>query len=144
MGNLAWTLTPGSSWTPLPATGVQGKDLDRQLVLEALTPPQRAVVEDHGLAYIEGARARQCRVALDGETLRRALPEVALLVGDTNLSRWRGELDFWVFADGQLGQANGYASGQALGLAEGALTAEIRFQLTAIDRGAPVTVQPPG
>ncbi len=102
------------------------------------------MVEDRGLAYIEGARARQCRIALDGDTLRRAVPEVGLLVGDTDLSRWQGELDFWVFADGQLGQANGHASGQALGLAEDALTAEIRFSLTAIDRGAPVTVRPPG
>ena len=41
-------------------------DLDRALVLEALTPDQRAVAEDHGLSFIEGARARHCRVPLDG------------------------------------------------------------------------------
>jgi hypothetical protein len=113
-------------------------------LLEALTPPQRAVVEDAGGAYVEGARARHCRVALDGDTLRRAVPEVSMLVGGADLSRWRGELDFWVFADGQLGQANGFANGPGLELAPGALTAEVRFSLLAIDRGQPVTVQLPG
>jgi len=82
-------------------------------------------------------------VAVDGATLRLALPEVDLLVGDADLSRWRGQIDYWVFADGQLGQANGYAGGPALELEPNALQATIRFQMTAIDRGSPFTINPP-
>jgi len=139
----AWNLLPNYGWVSAP-TMTQGFDMDRQLLLEALTPAQRSVVEDAGLAYVEGARARHCRVALDGSTLRRALPQVTLLVGDTDLSRWRGELDFWIFADGELGQADGFANGPGLGLASSALTAEVRFRLIAIDRGNPATIRLPG
>ncbi len=139
----AWRLLPNGGWVALAPREVQGGDMDRQLALEALTPAQRAVVEDAGLAYIEGARARHCRVALDGDTLSRAVPEVSLLVGNADLSRWRGELDFWVFSDGELGQADGFANGPGLELAQNGLTAEVRFTLIAIDRGQPVTIQAP-
>ncbi len=144
VGASAWSLLPNYGWVAVGPTGAEGLDLDRQLLRAALTQPQRAVVEDAGLAYIEGARARQCRVALDGSTLRAAVPEVALLVGSVDLSRWRGELDFWVFADGELGQADGYANGPGLGLASDALTAQVRFRLTAVDRGAPAIIHAPG
>ena len=82
-------------------------------------------------------------MTIDGDTLRRALPEVELLVGETDISRWRGDLDYWVFADGQLGQVDGRRTGPAGGLVDDALQAAIRFRLTAIDRGLPVTVFPP-
>lgn len=144
VGTHAWRMTPTSGWVPLPAPPGVGYDLDRQLVIAALSPFQRTVVEDVGVAYVEGARARHCRVALDGATLRAAVPEVELLIGDVNVTRWRGELDFWIFTDGELGQADGFANGPALGLAPGALTAEVRFSLIAIDRGAPIIVSPPG
>jgi hypothetical protein len=144
IGGEAWELEPGSSWA-LAATGrIAGRDLDRLLVQWALTPAIRTVAEDRGLSFIEGARARHCRVALDGETLRRALPQIDMLVGKTDLSRWRGDLDFWIFADFQLGQADGRITGPAIGLSENALLATVRFRLTAIDRGRPVSVQPPG
>lgn len=144
IGSEAWQMPPNYGWVALAPGQIDGNDLDRQLLLEALTPPQRRVVENAGLAFIEGARARHCRIALDGATLRRAVPQVSLLVGDADLERWRGALDFWVFADGQLGQANGYASGPAASLTDDALTAELRFQLIAVDRGDPVLVKPPG
>ena len=140
----AWDLLPNYGWVQVPPAKIQGNDMDREVLLEALTPAQRSVVEDAGLAYVGGARARHCRVALDGTTLLRALPEVTLLVGEADLSRWRGELDFWVFADGQLGQADGFANGPGLGLATDGLTAEVRFRLIAIDRGAPATIRLPG
>jgi hypothetical protein len=143
VGTHAWQLTPTSNWTPLPTVEGEGLDLDRQLVITALSPAQRTVVEDAGLAYIEGARARHCRIALDGATLRTAVPEVSLLVGGIDLTRWRGELDFWIFADGELGQADGFANGPALGLAADAISAELRFRLIAIDRGTTFNVQPP-
>jgi len=143
IGDRAWQLLPGRDWQRAAAAEVDGRDLDRQLVAVALTPSEQNAPEDAGLAYIEGALARHCRITLVGTTLRKALPEVALLVGDADISRWRGELDFWVFSDGQLGQADGRITGSAVGIAEGALQAGIRFRMLAYDRGLPVSVLPP-
>jgi len=143
VGEDAWERQPGTGWGAVPIASLAGRDLDVPLVRIALTPANRSVAEDHGLSYIEGARARHCRVTLDGDTLRRALPEVDLLIGETDISRWRVDLDYWVFADGQLGQADGRATGPAGTLQQGALLAAIRFRLTAIDRGLPVSVFPP-
>jgi hypothetical protein len=114
------------------------------MLLVALTSANRAVAEDRGISVIEGARARHCRITADGTMIRDALPQVELLVGATDLSRWRGDLDFWVFADGQVGQVDGRLSGPALDLAKDALVAGLRFRITAVDRGLPITVAPPG
>jgi hypothetical protein len=139
----AWERSPGRPWAAIPLDEAAGHDLDRQLVYEALSPEDRTVAEDRGISYIAGARAQACRIAIQGDTIRRAIPQVNLLVGETDLSRWRGELDYWVFADGQLGQADGSITGPAGGLDADALTALIRFRLTAVDRGLPITVVPP-
>lgn len=139
----AWERAPGRGWSRVQLDEAAGHDLDRQLVFEALGPDDRSVAEDRGLSYIEGARAQACRITIEGDTLRRALPQVEMLVGDMDLSRWRGELDYWVFADGQLGQADGSITGPAGGLDTDALTALVRFRLTAVDRGLPITVVPP-
>ena len=144
VGPLGWELTPGTRWSTTADARTVGRDLDLQLLAVVLTPENRAVAENRGLAFIEGARARHCRVAMDGAMLREALPEVDLLVGDDDLSRWRGNLDFWVFGDGELGQVDGQAQGPGLGLADDALLASVRFRLTIIDRGRPVSVTPPG
>lgn len=143
IGTEAWSLTPAVSWATVPEALAGGRDIDRQLLVVALTPAKRLVVEDRGLAYIEGARARHCRVALDGTTLSEAVPEVRLLVGSADLSRWRGDLDFWVFADGQLGQADGRANGPATELSDAGLTAQLRFRIIAVDRGDPVAIKRP-
>jgi hypothetical protein len=143
IGDRAWIRRPGTSWTPVPPERVAGRDFDRQLVAVALTPGNRAAAEDRGLAFIEGARARHCRITIDGATLRAALPAIDLLVGSEDVSRWRGDLDFWVFADGELGQADGHVSGPAAGLAEDALIATLRFRLTATDRDRPVSILSP-
>ena len=138
-----WELVPGRSWANAePGRGL-GVDLDRTMVVVALTPANRAVAEDRGTSFIEGARARHCRITADGTMIRDALPEVELLVGGTDLARWRGDLDFWVFADGQVGQVDGRISGPAMDLAEDALVAGLRFRITAVDRGLPISVLPP-
>ena len=144
VGDRAWELSPGHPWAVAAAGRSLQQDLDRAMVLVALTPANRAVAEDRGISFIEGARARHCRIAANGTMIRDALPEVELLVGNTDLSRWRGELDFWVFADGQLGQVDGRISGPALDLSADALVAELRFRMTAVDRGLPISVLPPG
>lgn len=138
-----WDKSPGQGWARAEARTGDGGDLDRQLVLAALNPANRNVAEDRGLSYIEGARARHCRITIDGGTVRVAIPQVTLLVGATDLSRWRGDLDFWVFADGQVGQADGRITGPGAGLGDDALTAGLRFRLLAVDRGLPITVLAP-
>jgi hypothetical protein len=138
-----WERPPGGSWERTATVRADGRDLDRQLILEALQPTSRGVAEDRGVAFIEGARARHCRLALDGTTLRSAMPQISLLIGDTDTSVWRGYLDFWVFGDGQLGQAEGRIEGPASGLDPDALLANVRFRLLAIDRGLPVAVRAP-
>ena len=143
VGDDAWDRQPGTAWVRTPQAAVTNLDLDVPLIDKALTIANRSVAEDHGLAYIEGARARHCRITVDGDTLRTAVPEVSLLIGETDLSRWRVDLDYWVFADGELGQADGRATGPAGGLEPDALLATLRFRLTAVDRGLPVTVFPP-
>jgi hypothetical protein len=139
----AWRQAPGEGWTDVPLDDAAGHDLDRSLVFEALSPDDRTVAEDRGLSFIEGARARHCRIPIDGDTLRRALPQVDLLLGETDLSRWRGELDYWTFGDAELGQADGRLTGPAGALDPDALTALVRFRLTAVDRGLPITVLAP-
>ena len=144
VGNRVWTLSPGRSWTGVDASAGDGQDLDRQIVAWALTPPDANAPEDRGLGYIDGARARHCRIPLTGAMVRRILPQVELLVGGTDISRWRGDLDFWIFADGQLGQVDGRLNGPATGLDADALQAGLRFRMLAYDRGLPVTVLAPG
>jgi hypothetical protein len=143
LGDQVWVLTPGRGWTEADKARGANQDMDRQLVSVTLTPVDIAAPEDRGLAFIDGARARHCRIPLGGETVRRVLPQVALLIGQTDISRWRGDLDFWVFADGQLGQVDGRISGPAIGIDDDALQAGVRFRMLAYDRGLPVTVLPP-
>ena len=127
-----------------PWRRVVDRDLDVPLVDEALTPANRSVAEDHGLSYIEGARARHCRVTLDGDTLRRALPEVDLLIGETDISRWRVRPRLLGVRRRPAGPGRRPRSPARRGASQpDALLAAIRFRLTAIDRGLPVTVFPP-
>ncbi len=117
--------------------------LDVAVLRAALDPLQRAAAEDLGLVYVEGARARRCRVAVDGAIFAAAFPQVRWLVGDADLETWRGELDVWVFADGQVGRVEGTLGGPGFAIEDGAIRGELRTTLTATDRGAPVTVTPP-
>jgi hypothetical protein len=143
LGDQVWVLTPGRPWTETDKARGANQDMDRQLVSVALTPVDIAAPEDRGLAYIDGARARHCRISVDGDTIRKVLPQVSLLIGQTDISRWRGDLDFWVFADGQLGQVDGRITGPAIGIDDDALQAGVRFRMLAYDRGLPITVLPP-
>jgi hypothetical protein len=114
-------------------------------VLEAaLAVPDRAAAEDLGLAYVEGARARRCRVAVDGSVFREAFPQVRWLVGTTDLADWRGDLDVWVFGDGQLGRVEGRLGGPGYDLDEKAIRADVSVVLDATYRGEPVNLVPPG
>jgi hypothetical protein len=144
IGNQAWQLGSRGGWLPVAAGDIDQLTVDRWAIEVALTPGNRATAEDRGIEFVEGARARHCRIAIDGSTFRRAFPQVSWLVGDADLRRWRGQLDFWVFTDGQLGRLMATVNGEASGLVETGIQGKVQATMTATDRGRPVTVTRPG
>ena len=143
-GGGAWTLDPGSRWEARAADLVAADTVDLQALEVALTPGYRATAEDRGLEVIEGARARRCRMAVDGPVFAAAFPQARWLAGVADLHHWRGQLDYWVFLDGQLGEVAGSVNGEAAGLAPEAIQATIEVRLTATERGRDVVIYPPG
>jgi hypothetical protein len=142
-GGRAWARTPGDGWAVADAQSVREETLDLQAVRTALARRSRATSEDRGVEVIEGARARRCRVAVDGATFRAAFPQIRWLVGDADIERWRGQLDYWVFADGQLGQVAGSVNGEAGAIRSEAIQATIEVFLTATGRGDGLVIHPP-
>jgi hypothetical protein len=136
----AWTREPRAAWREVPVSGVESEDLDLQVLATALRSSNLFAAEERGLEFIEGARARHCRVAVDGTTFAAAFPQVRWLAGGADLHRWRGELDYWVFADGELGRAEGSIGGEAVALGLEGLQGTLRATLIAVDRDQPVTV----
>jgi hypothetical protein len=143
IGDRAWVVSPGHDWERADPAQTVGESVDAQALAVALTPAYRATAEDRGIEVIEGARARHCRIAVDGETFANAFPEATLLVGAADLHRWRGQLDYWIFTDGELGQVAGSANGEAAGIVPGALNGTIDVRLTATERGRDPFVYPP-
>ena len=82
-------------------------------------------------------------MAVDGPTFRATFPQVGWLVGDADLGHWRGQLDYWVFLDGQLGQVAGSVNGEAGGLEDEAIQGTVEVCLTATERGRDVVIYPP-
>jgi hypothetical protein len=143
IGDHAWLASPDDDWQPADPAQTAGESVDEQALAIALSPDYRSTAEDRGLEVIEGARARRCRIAVDGATFAAAFPEAAWLVGPADLHRWRGQLDYWIFQDGELGQVAGSANGEAAGIVPGALNGTIDVRLTATERGRDAVVYPP-
>jgi hypothetical protein len=139
----AWIRTPTRVWERAKLTSVVDETLDLQAVRQALNPGARAAAEDYGIEVIERAPARRCRVSVDGPTFRASFPQVGWLVGDDDLQHWRGQLDYWVFLDGALGQVAGSVNGEAGGLVEQAIQGRLEVFLTATDRGRDLVIHPP-
>jgi hypothetical protein len=143
IGENAWIREPFGGWRRAELGEVADAAVDTQALESALTMGTRTAAELHGVDVIEGARARHCRIAIDGPTFRRAFPMVDWLIGHANMTIWRGELDYWIFMDGELGRVVGSVNGDAGAIREGALQATIRVLLTATDRGAGFRIDPP-
>jgi hypothetical protein len=139
----AWIRTPARGWQRASLQTVADQTFDLQSVRLALNPGARAAAEDYGIEVIERAPARRCRVSVDGPTFRASFPEVAWLVGDDQLEHWRGQLDYWVFLDGALGQVAGSVNGEGGGLEDEAIQGRLEVFLTATDRGRDVVIHPP-
>jgi hypothetical protein len=139
----AWVRTPSLGWRTVDPRSVEADTLDNQALAVALTPDYRATAEDRGVEVLEGARARRCRIAVDGDIFEAAFPQVRWLVGSADLHRWRGQLDYWVFLDGQIGQVAGSVNGEATGVLPDALQATVEVHLTATERGRSFVIYPP-
>jgi hypothetical protein len=129
-----WRLAPATGWEMGASSAISLDSLDRGVVAAAIEGGTRPAAETIGISSFEGARARYCRVAIDGPAFEAAFPQVRRLVGDVDLRHWRGELDYWIFADGELGRAAGSVSGPASGIVEGGLQARVRATMTATER----------
>jgi hypothetical protein len=143
IGTDAWLREPFTEWRRATRAEVGDVELDLTAFRIALSPDSRAAAESRGVGVIEGARSRQCRIAVDGPTFRAAFPQIVWLVGDADLAHWRGQLDYWVFLDGQIGRISGSVNGDATDIQTGALQATIRVDLTATDRGSSIPITPP-
>ncbi len=81
-------------------------------VLAAINGGAVPATEDLGLELFDGAQARHCQRAIDGTLALDAFLILRWLGGQDPfqateaLDIWRGELDWWVFSDGQLGKAS--------------------------------------
>jgi hypothetical protein len=139
----AWIRTPETGWIATPAITVRTATVDLHALETALTPDFRTTAEDRGIEVIEGAPARRCRIAVDGATFRAAFPQVRWLVGDADIDRWRGQIDYWIFLDGQVGSIAGSANGEAAGIEAEALQATIEVRLTATERDRDLVIYPP-
>lgn len=144
IGTAAWVREPFGGWRRADPAEVADGTVDVQAFATALGQETDATAEFHGVDVIEGARATHCRIAIDGPSFRNAFPAVGWLVGDDTLARWRGELDYWVFGDGELGRMTGSVNGNAGGIRDGALQGTIRASLAAMSRGAELRILAPG
>jgi len=143
VGGRTWLRTPSRTWHRVDDPDATSYSLDRHLLETALTPDFRATAEDHGIEIVGGARARRCRIAIDGPTFQAAFPQARWIVGEADLQRWRGQLDYWVFLDGQLGQVVGSVNGEAAEIERQALLATLELRLTATERDRDLVVYPP-
>ena len=143
VGTEGWIRTPARGWLPTQVSSVADSTLDLQATREALTYGARATAEDRGIEVIEGARARRCRVSVDGPVFRATFPQVRWLVGDDALEHWFGQLDYWIFLDGALGQVAGSVNGEGGRIQDQAIQGTVEVVMTATERGRDIVIYPP-
>lgn len=143
IGSSNWTMSPGSDWAVASPSSPDGQSLDLAVLAGALSLRNRATAEDRGLEYVEGARARRCRVAVDGPTFAASFPQLKWLIGDAKPASWRGEIDFWVFLDGEVGMVSGSVNGAAQEILPHGLLATIWVRMTVTDRDTAIVISPP-
>jgi hypothetical protein len=154
LGDEAW-IDLGGDWIPTAPDpfDLKGRDqrtVDGPVVAALMGTLPRPVAEDLGTELVGGAKARHCRTAVDGPTaLTVFLPLRWLAGGDMvsvtrTLDEWRGTLDWWVFTDGQLGQASVTISGYpGEAWPTGGIQGSMHATITALDRAMAHTVTPP-
>ena len=139
-----WTLQVDGSWKARTRNELGGDLLDLTVVQNALSLTNRATAEDRGFESVEGAPARRCRVAVDGPTFLATFPQMAWLSGPASVKAWRGQLDYWIFGDGEIGRVEGFVNGASQNILPHGLLATINVRMNAVDRGRAVTIKAPG
>ncbi len=150
----AWQEASGSgTWRAVPAPvgrTAPAPTLDEAVVEMALTPALRVAAEDVGFEEVGGATARHCRTQTTGTLALSGFPELEWLAettaagGQPDLHDWRGQIDWWVFADGELGMASVQVSGLPPdSWPGGGVQGVLQAMLTATRRSTPVAIQPP-
>jgi hypothetical protein len=139
-GAQAWLMEPGQAWVAVPPDGVARGAVDEAALGSALSTGNRATAENRGFESMEGARARHCRIAVDGGTFATAFPQVVWLTGSAALGTWRGELDYWVFGDGEVGMLDGRINGEAQEILPHGLLATVYVHVTSTDRDGVIAV----
>ena len=150
VGSAGWSDPGGGRWVRLPGTAVADREtLDQAVVSIAIPPDARVAAEDRGIELVGGARARHCRTAITGPVALDAFPVLRWLAGGTPFERptgldpWRGDVDWWVFGDGELGMATVTVSGQPGGWPVAGMRGTLTARLTALDRELPQIVTAP-
>ena len=140
----AWTLAPGEQWRKVAPESLDSDTIDANVFADALSPANRATAEDRGLEYVEGARARHCRIAVDGPTFAASFPQV----GVADRGRDHGDLARGDQLLGLRGRPGGHGGrvDQRQRPGDHCRTAcwpRSGSTLTATNRGLPVTVAAP-
>ncbi len=143
IGQSGWATSPGLPWSSVSPHSLSGQMLDLTVLAGALTLANRATAENHGLEFVEGAQARHCRIAVDGGTFEASFPQTTWLVGKASMATWRGQVDFWVFDDGEVGMIVGTVNGDAEDILPHGLQATVEVRMTATYRDTPVSISAP-
>ena len=100
--------------------------------------PRLAGVPDDRRGPRASSSRRRDGAALPGRRrrsdLRAAFPQVRWFVGPTDLRRWRGQLDYWVFTTAQLGRSPAASTGRRATSSPKGCRARSGSTLTATDR----------
>lgn len=115
-----------------------------------LAEPGRPPVEDLGVDLVDGAPARHCRISVSGPHAVRAFLPLGWLLGRAPLDRgpalgvWRGDLDWWSFADGKLGRATALIGGHPSDAwTIPGLRGTLRAEMWVAERDVPRTIEEP-
>ena len=152
LGDEAWMRSGTEPWRPvrLPVGDTEpAPTLDGAVVANGLSPANRVAAEDVGLEQVGGAPARHCRTLTTGPLALASFPELVWLAETASpgpapdLGAWRGQLDWWVFADGELGMAQVRVSGlPPNSWPGGGVQGTLEAELTALLRDVPRTIGP--
>lgn len=147
---------PDAAWqetrpNPFALAGHERLTMDGPVHARVAVPRGSIVAEDLGLEVIEGARARHCRTFMDGAAaLSTFLPLRWLLLDShdqdaADVPRWRGEMDWWVFGDGELGRARVEISGSRADTSWDAtgVRAVLEAELEAVERDQAIHISAP-
>ena len=144
IGDQAWTIAPGTRWRA--GRSRDGRRRHASTSRRSRSRSPRTIGRRPRIAASRSSRARGPDAVGSRSTARssrRRSRRSRWLVGGADLHRWRGQLDYWVFLDGQLGQVAGSINGEAAEIVPDALNGTIEVRLTATERGRDSFIYPP-